>query len=88
MLVAHGRVLLTKNVRVWLKEALDQPGLFLANITPEIAIESCQLAGYLHGDPAARILVATARSLDATLLTKDERLIEYGERGFVRELPA
>ncbi len=86
MLVAQKRVVLTKDVRIWIREALNQPGVFLADFTPEIAIDSCSLPGDLHGDPADRILVATARSLDAILLTKDERLIEYGERGFVRAL--
>jgi PIN domain nuclease of toxin-antitoxin system len=42
----------------------------------------------LHGDPADRILTATARIIGATLLTKDRRLIEYSRQHYVRVLPA
>ncbi len=31
-----------------------------------------------HRDPADRILVATARALGATLLTRDERIVDAG----------
>jgi len=42
----------------------------------------------MHGDPADRILAATARILGATLLTKDQRLIEYSRQHYLRALPA
>jgi PIN domain nuclease of toxin-antitoxin system len=57
-------------------------------LTPEIAIESSHLPGDMHGDPADRILAATARILGATLLTKDQRLIEYSRQHYLRALPA
>ncbi|HEX5227986.1 MAG TPA: type II toxin-antitoxin system VapC family toxin [Bryobacteraceae bacterium] len=88
MLEQRGRVALPRNIRSWIEEALRQPGVSVAPLTPEIAIESVHLPGSLHGDTADRMLVATARVLGATLLTKDDRLIEYSYRRHVRALPA
>jgi hypothetical protein len=46
------------------------------------------LPGALHGDPADRILGATARILRATLLTKDRSLLDYSRQHHVRTLSA
>jgi PIN domain nuclease of toxin-antitoxin system len=88
MLEERGRISLPIDVRTWVREASKKPGLSLAPFTPEIAIESSRLPGKLHGDPADRILAATARILGATLLTKDRRLIEYSRQHYLRALPA
>jgi PIN domain nuclease of toxin-antitoxin system len=88
MLEAHRRVALPMSIRGWVNEALSKPGVSLLPLTPEIAIESSNLPGNLHGDPADRILVATARSWNATLLTKDQRLIDYSKQRHVRVLEA
>jgi PIN domain nuclease of toxin-antitoxin system len=39
------------------------------------------LPGQPPADPADRILVATARELGATLITRNRALIDYGEQG-------
>jgi PIN domain nuclease of toxin-antitoxin system len=88
MLEERGRVALPMNIRKWVEEALTKPGISLAPLTTEIAIESSNLPGNLHGDPADRIIVATARAWNATLLTKDERLIDYSHQRHVRVLEA
>ena len=88
MLEQHGRVGLPMNIRSWVDQALTKPGISLTPLTPEIAIESSNLPGNLHGDPADRIIVATARVWNATLLTKDPRLIEYSHQRHVRVLEA
>jgi PIN domain nuclease of toxin-antitoxin system len=88
MLEKRGRVALPMNVRTWVEQALDKPGIAVAPLTPEIAIESVHLPGAMHGDPADRILVATARVLGATLVTKDAQLIRYSQQRHVRALEA
>jgi PIN domain nuclease of toxin-antitoxin system len=88
MLVKHGRVALPMNIRSWVDEALTKPGISLAPLSAEIAIESSSLPGNLHRDPADRIIVATARAWNATLLTKDQRLIDYSQQRHVRVLEA
>jgi PIN domain nuclease of toxin-antitoxin system len=86
MLEKRGRVALPMNVRTWVEQALSKPGIAVAQLTTEIAIESVQLPGELHGDPADRMLVATARLLGATLLTKDAKLIQYSRQRYVRAI--
>ena len=88
MLQERGRVALPMNIRSWVGEALTKPGISLTPLTPEIAIESSNLPGSLHGDPADRIIVATARAWNATLLTKDRRLVEYSSQRHLRVLEA
>jgi len=78
MLDAKGRIRLQRPCEEWVKEALATPGLELVPLTPEIALDSSRLPGAFYGDPADRIIVATARSRAARLLTRDKQLVEYG----------
>jgi PIN domain nuclease of toxin-antitoxin system len=86
MLEAKGRVRLQLPCEEWVKNALATPGLSLVPITPEIALESTRLPGEFHGDPADRILAATARRTGARLLTRDHLMLEYGRQGHLAVL--
>ena len=88
MLVRKRRLNLGATTRDWATRALSQPGVRLAPLTPEIMIDSEELPGRIHGDPADRILIATTRALDATLVTRDRRILDYGAQGHVDVLPA
>lgn len=88
MLQAKGRIRFTLDVREWIRRALGAPGVHLSAFTPEVAVDSTQLPEPLHGDPADRILVATARRTGATLVTRDGKLLEYGARGMLAVLDA
>ena len=88
MLEQRGRVALPMNVRTWVDQALSKPGIAVAQLTPEIMIESVHLPGEMHGDPADRMLVATARVQGATLLSKDEQLIRYSRLRHVKLIAA
>ena len=83
VLEAKGRIRLQLPCDQWVREALATPGLSVAPLTPEIALESSRLPGSFHGDPADRIIVATARSFGARLLTRDQKMIEYGRQRHV-----
>src|SRR5512134_80767 len=87
MLDAKGRIRLAKDCLAWVREALGAPGISLVPLTPEIAVESSRLPEEFRGDPADRILVATARLLGAALLTRDERILAYGKRKHVSVMP-
>jgi PIN domain nuclease of toxin-antitoxin system len=60
-----------------LEQALSYPGIQLLSLTPEIAIESTQLPGEFHRDPADQVIVATARLYDCPLVTSDTKILEY-----------
>lgn len=86
MLEAKGRIVLGSPCEKWVETALALPGMRMIGLEPEIAVASSRLPGEMHGDPADRILTATARAHDAVLATADERLVEYGKAGFMRVL--
>ena len=84
----------------WFQSFLAYPGVRLTPLTPEIAIDSSFLpplpAAALtaigtgsggsprHGDPADRLLIATARALDVPIVTRDRAILTYAQAGHVR----
>ena len=76
-LVEVGRLAFTIPVQEWIDQALDYPGIQLLELTPRIAIESTQLPGSFHRDPADQIIVATARILGIPLFTFDDKIVNY-----------
>lgn len=88
MLEAKGRIRLPVDCLEWIHRALNAPRLSLLALTPGIAVASTRLPGDVHGDPADRILLATAREHNLVLVTRDERLLAYGTTGYVTTLPA
>jgi PIN domain nuclease of toxin-antitoxin system len=79
MLAKKERINLGQPTLSWIKNALKLSGTQLVHITPEIAVDSTEFLADFHGDPANRILVATARVLDLVLVTRDEKILEYGK---------
>ncbi len=86
MLEAKGRIVLPLDITHWVENALTAPGVRLQPLTPAIALHSSRLPAEFHGDPADRILVATARIVDAILVTRDARILAYGAAGLVKTL--
>ena len=76
-LVEYRRLELPCPLREWFEQALSYPGIRLLELTPEIALESTQLPGEFHRDPADQIIVATARIHDCPLATSDNRFLKY-----------
>jgi PIN domain nuclease of toxin-antitoxin system len=86
MHVARGRIQLATALRDWVDKALAAPGIRFVPLDATAAAESTLLPGELHGDPADRFLIATARTQGVALATRDDGIIEYGKKGFVRVL--
>jgi PIN domain nuclease of toxin-antitoxin system len=84
MLVDKGRLTLATDVGDWIDASREPPGVRIVDVTPDIAVDGAKLPGFLHGDPSDRIIVATARSLGATMLTCDDRIVRYGASGNLR----
>jgi PIN domain nuclease of toxin-antitoxin system len=70
MLTEKGRIGLDRPTSDWLRAALQ--GLILLPLEPEVAALAASLP--LHGDPADRLIVATALHHTAPLVTKDEAI--------------
>jgi PIN domain nuclease of toxin-antitoxin system len=76
-LVERGRLVLPCAVEQWLSTALGYPGMNLLPLSPRVAVESTQLPGPFHSDPADQIIVATARVLGCPLMTADGKIRAY-----------
>lgn len=88
LLESKGRLRLPMSVEAWVREALSPPTLrLLALEAPQVVIDSSNLPGQFHADPADRLLVASARHLGAHLVTHDQKIIDYGAAGHVQVLP-
>jgi PIN domain nuclease of toxin-antitoxin system len=84
MHAARGRIQLTVPLRTWVDKALGVPGIRLAPVDAAVAAESTLLPGEPQGDPADRFLIATARTHGVVLATRDEQILRYAKRGFLR----
>jgi PIN domain nuclease of toxin-antitoxin system len=77
ILVSRGRLKLTMSASDWVAASEALPFLNFVSVSNNIALKSVQLPGALHNDPADRIIIATAVSLGAVLVTKDEKIRNY-----------
>ena len=62
----------------WIRRSLNENHIRIAELTPEIAVESTNLEGF-HRDPADQIIVATSRVLGMPVVTVDQRIIQFGD---------
>lgn len=76
--VAAGKLELDRDVELWVKQALARPLIALLEMTADIAVAAGRLGlqGF-HGDPADRLIVATAIELGVELVTKDKNIREF-----------
>jgi PIN domain nuclease of toxin-antitoxin system len=83
LLVSRNRLNLMATPRGWFERLLAAPGMGLAKLSPDILIAASFLPGTPPKDPADRILLATARDLGATLVTRDRAILAYAKGGYV-----
>ena len=86
LLVSKGRISLDLDALVWFERFLALPGVRLTPLTLGAAVLSSTLPGPFHGDPANRLLIATARELDCALVTRDRKILESAEAGAVKAI--
>jgi PIN domain nuclease of toxin-antitoxin system len=75
-LATKGRLKLRIPLLDWMRETLQGPRIEGLPVTPEIAALAATLT--MQGDPADRIIVATALQERCKLVTRDERIVESG----------
>ena len=86
MLESKGRIKMHINCLDWIKKALAAPSIALCNLTPDIIYESIHLPGSMHNDPADKMIIASARILNATLVTIDKNIVDYSKCGYIKTL--
>jgi PIN domain nuclease of toxin-antitoxin system len=76
MKAESGRLKFDRPYDLWTDEALAHDArLELLPLAPRISLAAVQLS-WDHGDPADRMIVATAKAYDAALVTADEAIHE------------
>ena len=88
MLIKRRRLIVTLPLQQWIQQLVESLQLQVIPMTSQIAADSVQLPEGFHADPADQLIVATARCLNATLITKDEKILSWAQSGFVRILAA
>ena len=77
LLIKRGRLKLTMDTAIWIKHLEKLPFVRFIPVDNDIASRSVTLPDPLHEDPADRIIIATALSEGAVLITKDKRIQQY-----------
>ena len=87
MLVRKGRIALEQPARQRVN-GLVAGGINVAALSPDIAVKAGELHDEIHGDPADRIIVATAQLLNRVLITSDRKILGYAKAGHLRVFDA
>ena len=77
VLISKGRLTLAMDADDWLTHAAALPGVRFIPVDRHIAVQSLRLPEPFHADPADRMIVATARSLNFPLVTADKGIHRY-----------
>ena len=76
-----GRVSLSVTIEDWIRISSQALDLRTIELSHAHSIESYSLPPEFHKDPADRMLVATARVEALTLITADQRILDYDHVG-------
>ena len=77
MLQQRSRLVLSMELDEWLTAVASIERVSFVPVSTRVAVQSTQLPGEFHKDPADRIIVALARELNAPLLSADEKIRNY-----------
>jgi PIN domain nuclease of toxin-antitoxin system len=86
MLMSKNRIASTSEPLDFFNQSFIRTQGKKCELTAEILVSSCYLPGRIHSDPMDRILIATARAHDLTLVTSDSAILAYGAAGHVKTL--
>lgn len=87
----RGRALVRGDLGTWVQDQRQYPGVQVLGIDARLAIGATRLPpwsrkrdGQEHRDQSDRFIVATARRLNAVLITCDEGILDYADQGNLR----
>lgn len=88
MNIDKGRMSLEAPLASWLQQSLASIEVQEIPVTGSVALDAGSLRDGLHGDPCDRLMIATARALGCALVTADEKILAYAERGHLKAIDA
>lgn len=86
MLMSRGRLPSLKPALRWFNDFVSFKTITLLPADTDSLIATSFLPAPVHNDPMDRILIATAREHDLTIVTRDKAILAYGSSGHVRTL--
>jgi len=86
LMARKGRFRASLSAQRWFERLRNLPGVAICPLTSEVLLEASFLPGDLHGDPADRMMAATAREYGYVLVTRDQALLDYAARGHMAAL--
>ncbi|WP_288431016.1 type II toxin-antitoxin system VapC family toxin [uncultured Agrobacterium sp.] len=86
MLSSRRRLPITKDALAWFEEFVSAGEITVKDATPSVLVAASFLPTPLHNDPMDRIIIATAREHDLTIITRDRAILAYGAAGYVKTL--
>ena len=78
-LCTAGRLRLSRPVEQWVNAALAADGTRVAPLSVEAVVDAGVISAAHLADSIDRLLVATARQMGATLVTRDRRILQYAD---------
>lgn len=79
LLVKQNRLSLALDVTDWIAKSESLPFIQFVPVTNSIAVKSVNLPDPFHPDPADRIIIATALSHGAQIVSKDKKMLAYSQ---------
>ena len=84
MLFNKGKTVLSMGLNELIDKILSIPGLNVIDLSIPILLESTLLPNYEHKDPADRLIIASTRSNGSYLMTVDQKIIDYANKGYLK----
>jgi PIN domain nuclease of toxin-antitoxin system len=88
MLVHKQRINVFKRTADFLNSITNLDGINLIDINAGIAAESVSLPGGFTGDPADCLIIASTRENAATMITKDQKILDWASQGYLKVIAA
>lgn len=86
MLAKKKRLIFQMPCLEWIDQSINFIGAEIIALTPAITVDSCNLPGKFHQDPADQIIVASARVFNLALMTRDERILQYARQKHLKSI--
>lgn len=86
LLMARGRLKSMYSAIEFFDRFVVRTSCDVCALSPAILANSSFLPNLQHRDPADCLLIATARALELTLVTRDRAILNYGAEGYVKTL--
>ena len=84
MLIEKSRIVLNEPTLSWIQKSIENLHLKIVPLSMDVAVESSRLPGEFHGDPADRMIVATARIHQLSIVTRDAKILAYAKENHVK----